>query len=36
MYGRFALKAETHFILTPMEKIILWISLAIAFTYRLS
>jgi hypothetical protein len=33
MYGRFKLNKETKFLLTTPEKIILWISLAIFFTY---
>jgi len=33
MYGRFKLKNETKFILTKFNKITLWISLAIFFTY---
>jgi len=33
MYGRFKLSTETRFIITNQEKIILWISLAIFFTY---
>jgi len=34
-YGRFRLKNETRFILTKTVKIILWISIAIFFTYIL-
>jgi hypothetical protein len=33
MYGRFALKSETRFVLSKGEKIMLWTSLAIFFTY---
>ena len=33
MYGRFKLKADTRFILTTTEKLMLWISIAIFFTY---
>jgi len=33
MYGRFALKTETRFVLTKSEKIMFWISLAIFFTF---
>jgi len=33
MYGRFSLKTETRFVLTPTEKIMLWTSLAIFFSY---
>jgi hypothetical protein len=33
MYGRFKLDKETQFVLTISEKIILWISLGIFFTY---
>jgi len=33
MYGRFALKTETRFLLTKSEKILLWISLAIFFSH---
>jgi spore photoproduct lyase len=33
MYGRFKLKTETRFILTSIEKILLWISLAICFSF---
>jgi len=33
MYGRFALKSETRFVLSKGEKIVLWISLAIFFTH---
>lgn len=33
MYGRFKLNKETRFILTPFEKIMLWISLALFFSY---
>jgi len=35
MYGRFKLKADTHFILGRFEKVALWISLAIIFTFIL-
>jgi hypothetical protein len=33
MYGRFKLDEETRFVLTNFEKVTLWISLAIFFTY---
>jgi uncharacterized membrane protein len=33
VYGRFKLNKDTKFILTSIEKIILWISLAIFFSY---
>lgn len=33
MYGRFKLKADTKFILTIFEKIMLWISITIFLTY---
>jgi hypothetical protein len=33
MYGRFALKTETRFVLTKSEKIMLWISLTIFFSH---
>ena len=33
MYGRFSLKTETRFVLTTVEKILLWTSLAIFLTY---
>jgi hypothetical protein len=33
VYGRFKLNKETKFILTPFEKLILWFSLAIFFSY---
>jgi hypothetical protein len=33
MIGRFYLNKETQFVLTTPEKIILWISLGIFFTY---
>ena len=33
VYGRFKLNKDTKFILTSVEKIILWISLAIFFSY---
>ena len=33
MYGRFKLGAETVFVLTKTEKIILWISFGIFFAY---
>lgn len=33
MYGRFKLGEETRFVLTNFEKVTLWISLAIFFTY---
>jgi len=33
MYGRFALKKETRFILTKVEKILLLLSLATFLTY---
>ena len=33
MYGRFVLKAEARFVLTTAEKIMLWISLGIFFSY---
>jgi hypothetical protein len=32
-YGRFKLKKETRILLTKTEKIILWISIAIFFSY---
>ena len=35
MYGRFKLNENTRFVLTDLEKIVLWISLAIFFTYIL-
>jgi len=35
IYGRFYLKKESSFILTPLEKTILWVSLSIIFTYSL-
>jgi len=33
MYGRFKLGKDTHFILTIFEKVAVWISLAIFFSY---
>jgi hypothetical protein len=33
MYGRFKLKANTRFIITKTEKILLWLSLAFFFSY---
>jgi len=33
MYGRFRLKNDTRFIITKPEKIMLWISIAIFFSY---
>jgi len=33
MYGRFKLNKETVFVLNKVEKIILWISISIFFTY---
>ena len=33
IYGRFKLNKDTKFILTSVEKIILWISLSIFFSY---
>ena len=33
VYGRFKLNKDTKFILTSVEKIILWISLSIFFSY---
>jgi hypothetical protein len=33
MYGRFRLKADTRFVLTTTEKLLLWASIAIFFTY---
>jgi len=33
MYGRFKLKADTRFIITKTEKILLWLSLAFFFSY---
>jgi ATP-dependent protease HslVU (ClpYQ) ATPase subunit len=33
MYGRFKLNAETRFILSNFEKILLWISLTIFMSY---
>jgi len=33
MYGRFKLKNDTRFVLTKSEKILLWISIALFFTY---
>lgn len=33
MYGRFKLGTETRFVLNTFEKIALWISLGIFFTY---
>ena len=33
MYGRFKLDKDTRFILAPFEKVALWISLAIFFSY---
>jgi len=33
MYGRFKLNKDTKFILTNTEKVLLWISVAIFFTY---
>jgi len=35
MYGRFKLNENTRFFLNNLEKIVLWISLAIFFTYIL-
>lgn len=35
IYGRFRLSENTHFVLKNKEKIILWISCAILFTYIL-
>lgn len=35
MYGRFVLKTEAQFILTVKGKIVLWIALAIIFTFLL-
>lgn len=32
-YGRFKLKAETKFVLTNFEKIVLWISITIFISY---
>jgi len=32
-YGRFRLKNDTKFILTKSEKVLLWLSLALFFTY---
>lgn len=36
MYGRFKLKKETRFILTKPEKIALWVSLTLIFTYLIN
>ena len=33
VYGRFKLNKETRFILTKFEKVALWISLALFFSY---
>lgn len=33
VYGRFKLNKETKFILTPFEKVTLWISLATFLSY---
>jgi len=33
MYGRFKLKEETRFVLSITEKIMLWVSIAIFFSY---
>jgi hypothetical protein len=33
MYGRFKLKADTRFVLTKIEKVLLWASIAVFFTY---
>jgi hypothetical protein len=33
MYGRFKLKADTRFVLSTTEKLLLWASIAIFFTY---
>jgi len=33
MYGEFKLKTDTRFILTKIEKILLWGSIAIFFSY---
>jgi hypothetical protein len=33
VYGRFKLNKETRFILTSFEKVALWISLALFFSY---
>lgn len=35
IYGRFKLKEETKFIILKYEKLLLWLSLAIFFTYIL-
>jgi len=34
-YGRFRLKNDTKFILNKTEKVLLWISVAVFFTYIL-
>jgi len=33
MYGRFVLKTDARFVLTKVEKLLFWLSLAIFFTY---
>jgi hypothetical protein len=33
MYGRFKLKENTRFVLTKAEKVLLWLSVAIFFSY---
>lgn len=33
VYGRFVLKLETKFIIMKTEKLLLWLTLAIFFTY---
>jgi uncharacterized membrane protein len=33
IYGRFKLKADTRFVLTTTEKLLLWASIALFFTY---
>lgn len=35
LYGRFKLGNETRFVLSHKEKIVLWVSLSIIFTYIL-
>ena len=35
MYGRFRLKNDTRFILSKTEKVLLWASIAVFFTYIL-
>ena len=35
LYGRFKLDRETRVVLTPIEKIFLWVSIALTLTYIL-